>query len=186
MAKAVITGLSAFPSVDADDSLFMAVCSCGARASYCHLNQILISIACDCAALSLSHSLTLPSFFNRFPNLPMCVFRLRPTLFIQSDETSRPDGRWIIMSFIFKSTVLNSQQPNQFKYFAKLQSTHTCAMHRDILTLFTNMLKTLYCPHPADHIFMWSYSQTCLCPAAETVYVLQALPICSPVSEQPQ
>lgn len=71
--------------------------------------------------LPRARSLTLPSFF---PNLPMCVFRLLP-LFIQSDETSRPDGRWIIMSFIFKSTALSSQWPNQFKYFPKLQSTHT-------------------------------------------------------------
>lgn len=73
---------------------------------------------------SLAHSYTLASFFTRFPNLPMCVFRLHP-LFIQSDETSRPDGRWIIMSFIFKSTALSSQWRNQFKYLPKLQPSHT-------------------------------------------------------------
>lgn len=104
------------------------------QASYCHLNQISISTACDfylfiyffAAALTLSSSL--PNFglflFPHSPNLPMCIFRLR-LLFIQSNETSRPDGRWIIMSFIFKSTALSSQWPNQFKCFPKLRPTHT-------------------------------------------------------------
>ena len=115
----------------------------------------------------------------------MCVFRLRP-LFIQSDETSRPDGRWIIMSFIFKSTALSSQWPNQFKYSPKLPPTHTPTAARCKETfshscIFTNMLKTLSCPHPDDHIFLWSDSQVFV-QAAETIYVLQALPICSPTS----
>lgn len=112
----------------------------------------------------------------------MCVFRLRP-LFIQSDETSRPDGHWIIMSFIFKSTALSSQWPNQFKYFPKLQPTHPPQEYSH--TLFTSilqtMLKTLSCPHPDDHISLWTDSQIFV-QAAATIYVLQALPICSPTS----
>lgn len=100
------------------------------QASYCHLNQISISTACDSAAAALPLSSSLLNFglflCPCFPNLPMCVFRLR-TLFIQSNETSRPDGGWIIMSFIFKSTALSSQWPNQFKYSPKLQPTHTAA-----------------------------------------------------------
>lgn len=80
-----------------------------------HSSKILLLIT-----RSPAHASTLTSVF---PNLSMCVFRLR-LLFIQSDETSRPDGRWIIMSFIFKWTALSSQWPNQFKYFTKLDSSH--------------------------------------------------------------
>lgn len=127
--------------------------------------------------------LNLASFFTRFANLHMYVLRLRP-LFIQSDETSSPDGHWIIMSFIFKSTALSSQWPTSSSTSLSFsQPTHP--LHEDSHTLFictfTNMLKPLSCPHPDDHIFLWSNSQVFV-QAAETIYVLQAIPICSPTS----
>lgn len=115
----------------------------------------------------------------------MCFFRLR-LLFIQSDETRTPDGQWIIMSFIFKSTASSSQWPNQFKYFPNLRSAYTptagtCTRTFSHSCILTNMLRILACPHPDDHIFLWPDLQVFV-QAAETIYVLQALPICSTTS----
>lgn len=64
----------------------MAVCV-RSWPSYCHLNQISISTACDFAAatdllLSGSHlNFALFIFLPHFPNLPMCVFRLRSVIY---------------------------------------------------------------------------------------------------------
>lgn len=141
---------------------------------------------------SLAHSQTLASLLTQFPNLRVCVFRLR--LFIQSDETGRPDGHWIIMSFIFKCTALSSQWPNQFKRFPKLHPTHRASHPRPqdvqeqsctvFTSIFKNMLKTLACPHPDDHFFFFFLVWLAgLCPGCRNhIHVLQALPICSPTS----
>lgn len=117
----------------------------------------------EAAALLVSSSL-----LTQFPNLRVCVFRLR--LFIQSDETGRPDGHWIIMSFIFKCTALSSQWPNQFKRFPKLHPTHRASHPRPqdvqeqsctvFTSIFKNMLKTLACPNPDDHFFFF-FGLTC-------------------------
>lgn len=109
---------------------------------------------------SLDHTSTLPSLFfcPTFQTSP-CVFSDCVLLFIQSNETSGPDGRWIIISFIFKSTAFTSQWPNQFKCFAKLRPAHTptrLTTTRQTGTFSHSVLQTCW-RHWLVHTLMTTY-----------------------------
>lgn len=100
---------------------------CWSQTSYCSLDQI---------SISTIHGLwfwTAPKLWP--PSLPAlqtspCVFSDYTRYLFSQMRPADQMARWIIMSFIFKSTALNSQWPNQFKYFLKLRQIHTPTTRR--------------------------------------------------------
>lgn len=100
---------------------------CWSQASYCCLNQI---------SISTIHELRFWTTPKLWPlSLPAlrtspCVFSDYARYLFSQMRPADQMARWIIMSFIFKSTALNSQWPNHFKYFLKLQQTHTPTTRR--------------------------------------------------------
>lgn len=100
---------------------------CWSQASYCCLNQISISTIQELRFWTTPKlwPLSLPAL-----RTSPCVFSDYARYLFSQMRPADQMVRWIIMSFIFKSTALNSQWPNQFKYFLKLQQTHAPTTRR--------------------------------------------------------
>ena len=146
-----------------------------------------------CFTLSNLASLSSPCLEN-LHSVCVCVFRLR-LLFIQSDPTRRPDGHWIIRSFIFKSTALSSQCPNQLKS-SKHRTQHSPSPQEQATSLCRPRFLRVFCCRCSfcfheragdsrllltqlTRIFLGvRFDSEVIVQAAETVYVLQAVPIC--------
>lgn len=185
ISQVVITGLSAFPSVDALWFIIHGCLCVRSQASYCHLNQISISTSCDSAAAhSFTHKLwplSLPAF-----QTSSCVFSdYACYLFSQMRPADQMANGLSCPSYSNPLPQVPNGQTSSSTSPSFSQPTHPqaarCTRTFSHSCILTNMLKILACPHPDDHIFLWPDLQVFV-QAAETIYVLQALPICSTTS----
>lgn len=164
------------------------------QASYCHLNQISIYQCCWFCCCSPTLQLQLLNFgLFLYPlcKPPHVCFQITPVIYsVRWDQQTRwPMDYHVLhiqihclkfpMAKTSSSTSLSFSRPTQPHPPQEDAGEHSHTLFTSFFS--TNMLKTLSSTHPDDHIFLRPDLQVFV-QAAETVYVLQAFPICSPTS----